>query len=154
MAPQNQETRTSGASPKISKIDGPGPFEAIIKNHLDGEYMGRLEVEILKSNTEGSTPNVGGERVIVDYLSPFYGVTPFAGSSPNDNFASTQKSYGMWAIPPDVGTKVLVIFAEGNKSRGFWIGCIQDRYMNFMVPITHKHKLTLFTFRVHPPCSP
>jgi hypothetical protein len=134
MASHNQETRTSGASSKLSKTDGPGPFEAIIKNHLDGEYMGRLEVELLKSNTEGSTPNVGGERVIVDYLSPFYGVTPFAGSSPNDNFASSQKSYGMWAIPPDVGTKVLVIFAEGNKSRGFWIGCIQDRYMNFMVP--------------------
>lgn len=134
MASPNQETRTSGASAKLSKTDGPGPFEAIVKNHLDGEYMGRLEVELLKSNTEGSTPNVGAERVIVDYLSPFYGVTPFSGSSPNDNFASTQKSYGMWAIPPDVGTRVLVIFAEGNKSRGFWIGCIQDRYMNFMVP--------------------
>ncbi len=134
MVSPNQETRTSDANAKLSKTDGPGPFEAIIKNHLDGEYMGRLEVELLKSNTEGSTPNVGGERVIVDYLSPFYGVTPFAGSSPNDNFASSQKSYGMWAIPPDVGTKVLVIFAEGNKSRGFWIGCIQDRYMNFMVP--------------------
>ena len=134
MVSSNQETRSSGASAKLSKIDGPGPFEAIVKNHLDGEYMGRLEVELLKSNTEGSTPNVGAERVIVDYLSPFYGVTPFAGSTPNDNFASTQKSYGMWAIPPDVGTRVLVIFAEGNKSRGFWIGCIQDRYMNFMVP--------------------
>ena len=134
MPPHNQETRSSSASPKLSRIDGPGPFEAIVKNHLDGEYMGRLEVELLKSNTEGSTPNVGTERVIVDYLSPFYGVTPFAGSTPNDDFASTQKIYGMWAIPPDVGTKVLVIFAEGNKSRGFWIGCIQDRYMNFMVP--------------------
>ena len=40
----------------------------------------------------------------------------------------------MWAIPPDIGTQVLVIFAEGNRSRGYWIGCVQDEYMNFMLP--------------------
>ena len=134
MVSPNQETRSSGASAKLSKIDGPGPFEAIVKNHLDGEYMGRLEVELLKSNTEGSTPNVGAERVIVDYLSPFYGVTPYAGSTPNDNFASTQKSYGMWAVPPDIGSLVLVTFVEGNRARGYWFGCIQEQFMNFMVP--------------------
>ena len=27
---------------------------------------------------------------------------------------------------PDIGTKVLVIFAEGNRGRGYWIGCVQD----------------------------
>ena len=35
---------------------------------------------------------------------------------------------------PDVGTKVLVIFAEGNRGKGYWIGCVQDENMNFMVP--------------------
>lgn len=130
----NEETRSPAPSQKTTQIDGPGPFEAIVRNYLDGEYMGSLEVEILKSNSEGSTPNTSGELVKVSYLSPFYGTTPFAGSSENDTFNSTQKSYGMWAIPPDIGSKVLVIFAEGNKSRGFWIGCIQERYMNFMVP--------------------
>lgn len=130
----NTETRSSEATTKTTQIDGPGPFEAIVRNHLDGEYMGKIEVELLKSNSEGSTPDTAGELVPVNYLSPFYGVTPFAGTSANDSFAYTQKSYGMWAIPPDIGSKVLVIFAEGNKSRGFWIGCIQDKYMNFMVP--------------------
>jgi hypothetical protein len=130
----NQETRSPSNTAKVSKIDGPGPFEAIVRNHLDSEFMGNLEVEILKSNSEGSTPNTSGELVQVSYLNPFYGVTPFAGSSANDTFPYTQKSYGMWAVPPDVGTKVLVIFAEGNKSRGFWIGCIQEKYMNFMTP--------------------
>ena len=40
----------------------------------------------------------------------------------------------MWMVPPDVGTKVLVIFAEGNANFGYWIGCIPADYMNFMVP--------------------
>ena len=34
---------------------------------------------------------------------------------------------------PDPGTKVLVIFAEGKITQGYWIGCIQDEFMNFMV---------------------
>ena len=39
-------------------------------------------------------------------------------------------------VPPDVGTKVLVIFVEGNISNGYWIGCVQDAYMNFTLPET------------------
>jgi hypothetical protein len=96
--------------------------------------MGSLEVELLKSSTEGNTTDATGEMAIVSYLSPFYGITPYDGTSDNNGFDYTQKSYGMWAVPPDVGTQVLVIFAEGNKSRGFWIGCVQEKFMNFMVP--------------------
>ena len=124
------ESRTSGDN----IFEGPGPFLAVVRNHLDTEYMGSLEVELLKSSTEGNTTDVTGEMAIVSYLSPFYGITPYEGTSDNDGFDYTQKSYGMWAVPPDVGTQVLVIFAEGNKSRGFWIGCVQEKFMNFMVP--------------------
>ena len=35
---------------------------------------------------------------------------------------------------PDIGTRVLVIFIEGNASKCYWIGCVQDEYMNFMTP--------------------
>ena len=128
------DTRTPDVQPKSSSFDGPGPFMAIVRNHLDTEYMGSLEVELLKSTTEGNTTNVSGELATVSYLSPFYGVTPYSGTSDNDGFDHTQKSYGMWAVPPDVGSTVLVIFAEGNKSRGFWIGCVQEKFMNFMIP--------------------
>ena len=38
----------------------------------------------------------------------------------------------MWAIPPDVGVKVLVFFAEENYGHGYWVGCMQDLNMNFM----------------------
>jgi hypothetical protein len=124
------EARTPGAN----KFEGPGPFMAIVRNHLDTEYTGTLEVELLKSVEAGNRTNVTGEMATVSYLSPFYGVTPYSGTSENEGFDYTQKSYGMWAVPPDVGTTVLVIFAEGNKNHGYWIGCVQERFMNFMVP--------------------
>jgi hypothetical protein len=129
-----QDTRTPEVQQKSSSFDGPGPFMAIVRNHIDTEYMGSLEVELLKSTTEGNTTNVSGEMATVNYLSPFYGITPYSGTSDNEGFDHTQKSYGMWAVPPDIGTTVLVIFAEGNKSRGFWIGCVQEKFMNFMIP--------------------
>lgn len=129
-----EETRSSEETPKSSQTDGPGPFVAIVRNHLDTEYMGTLEVELLKTTGSGNTTDVTGEMVTVSYLSPFYGITPYQGTSDNEGFDHSQKSYGMWAVPPDIGSSVLVIFAEGNKSRGFWIGCIQEKFMNFMVP--------------------
>lgn len=112
----------------------PGPYLAKVVNHLDSKFMGTLEVELLKTSSSGNTTEGTGEIVQVKYMSPFYGVTPFSGLTKNEGYKYTQKSYGMWAIPPDVGTQVLVIFAEGNRSRGYWIGCVQDEYMNFMLP--------------------
>lgn len=111
-----------------------GPYEAVVVNHLDVRYMGGLEVELIKYSGSGGSPEKGGELVQVRYLSPFYGITPGAGLTPNDGYQNTQKSYGMWAVPPDIGTRVLVIFAEGNPNLGYWIGCIPADYMNFMVP--------------------
>src|SRR6056300_919266 len=117
-----------------TKIRDGGPYEAIVVNHLDVKYMGTLEVEILRYTGAGQTPERSGQLVNVKYLSPFYGVTPTAGLTPSDGYSNTQKSYGFWAVPPDIGTKVLVVFAEGNPNYGYWIGCVQDDYMNFMVP--------------------
>lgn len=135
MSGPNQETRTPTAEqPKNQANVGPGPFEAKVVNHLDSEYMGTIEVELLKQKSSGNTPGASGEKIPVRYLSPFYGVTSFSGSSENEGYDYTQKSYGFWAVPPDIGTKVLVIFAEGDRGQGFWIGCIQDQNMNFMVP--------------------
>lgn len=111
-----------------------GPYEAIIVSHLDPYYGGALEVELLKVSSSGNTPEKTGQLIVVNYLSPFYGVTPLQANGKVDQYNGTQKSYGFWAVPPDVGSRVLVIFAEGRRDRGFWIGCIQDRHMNFMVP--------------------
>ena len=118
---------------KLTNI-GPGPFEAIVVSNLDTTYMGTLKVDILKNNASGSLPEKLGTSIEVRYLSPFYGVTNPAHTTNNDGYAATQKSYGMWFVPPDVGARVLVTFAEGDIANGFWIGCVQDKFMNFMVP--------------------
>lgn len=122
------------SSAKITEVYDNGPYEAIVVNHLDTQYMGGLEVEIIRYTGAGGSPERSGQLMNVKYLSPFYGVTPTAGLQDNDGYENTQKSYGMWMVPPDIGTRVLVIFAEGNANFGYWIGCIQDDYMNFMVP--------------------
>jgi Type VI secretion system/phage-baseplate injector OB domain len=124
----NDQTRisTKGNEPR------PGPFLARVISHLDSTFMGMLQVELLRP-----TGNTGdsGQLHQVKYMSPFYGVTSadFVREDP-DNYGNTQKSYGMWAVPPDVGTTVVVIFIDGDPKRGYWIGCVPDEGMNFMVP--------------------
>ena len=109
-----------------------GPYLARVVSHLDATYMGQLEVEILRP--QGSA-GAASELHQVKYMSPFYGVTSaeFVGKDPND-YNNTQKSYGMWMVPPDVGTTVIIIFIDGDPKRGYWIGCVQDENMNFMLP--------------------
>ncbi len=128
-----------------TQIKDVGPYEAVVISHLDPVNMGTLEVELIKNTESGSTPERSGQLVTVRYLSPFYGVTPVKGLTPNDGSHYSQKSYGMWMIPPDVGTRVLVIFAEGNAAYGYWIGCIQESGMNFMVPGAGQAATTLTT---------
>lgn len=110
----------------------PGPFLATVISNIDPTYMGTLEVELLRP-VGGS----GGEGQLhqVAFMSPFYGYTSsdYLGSDPDD-YNNTQKSYGMWMMPPDVGVTVMVIFIDGDPKRGYWIGCIPDENMNFMVP--------------------
>jgi len=116
----------------------PGPYLARVVGYLDPNYMGGLEVEILRP--VGNSP-VSGEVHQVKYMSPFYGVTGAAhvvddpdNADDQDLYDNTQKSYGMWMVPPDYGSTVIIIFIDGDPKRGYWIGCVQDHGMNFMVP--------------------
>jgi len=118
-------------SPDSPTID-PGPYLARVIDHLDGGYMGTLTVELLRD--VGNLPKTAGQVCKVKYLSPFYGVTGLEYNTKNDDYNGSQKSYGMWMVPPDPGTIVMVIFVEGKFNNGYWMGCVQDEYMNFMVP--------------------
>lgn len=109
-----------------------GPYLARVVSNVDSKYMGTLHVQLLRE--VGNTYNRQGQTIPVRYLSPFYGVTNVDSNDKNNNFNGTQKSYGFWAVPPDVGCTVLCVFVEGDIKQGFWIGCVQDEYMNFMVP--------------------
>jgi hypothetical protein len=116
------------AGPKEAK---PGPFLAKVVSNLDPTYMGILEVEILRPVGASSSES---QLHQVKYMSPFYGVTSVNAIGENNDFNDTQKSYGMWMVPPDVGVTVIIIFIDGDPKRGYWIGCVQDEAMNFMVP--------------------
>jgi hypothetical protein len=111
----------------------PGPFLAKVVSHLDPTYMGSLEVQLLRE--VGNDEDKEGQLRVVKYLSPFYGVTSvdYVGSE-TDDYNNTQKSYGMWMVPPDVGTIVLCLFVDGDPKKGYWIGCVPDTNMNFMMP--------------------
>lgn len=128
MANSNDANYISASSPDPK----PGPFLARVVSNIDPTYMGMLEVEILNP-VGGSTSE--GQLHQVKYMSPFWGQTSVdhVGEDPND-YNQTQKSYGMWMVPPDVGATVIIIFIDGDPRKGYWIGCVPDENMNFMVP--------------------
>lgn len=121
------DTRISGQLPS------PGPYVARVTNLKDTMYMGRFEV-VLEKGFVGDL-SLQSQTYPVKYLSPFYGVTSvaFEGTDPR-KFNDVQKSYGMWMVPPDIGTRVLVIFVDGDPNQGYWIGCIADQFQNHMIP--------------------
>ena len=114
----------------------PGPYIGTVKVVNDPLKMGRLGVNIpALSLTNDPTP---GQIIWCQYLSPFYGAKSINAVSEIDPYLykETQHSYGMWAVPPDVDTDVLVIFAKGEQkaSTAFWIGCVQKPLVNQQVP--------------------
>ena len=114
----------------------PGPYIGTVKVTNDPLKMGRLGVNIpALSLTNDPSP---GQIIWCQYLSPFYGAKSINAVSEIDPYLykETQHSYGMWAVPPDVDTDVLVIFAKGEQkaSTAFWIGCIQKPLVNQQVP--------------------
>lgn len=126
---------------------GSGPYLARIISHLDPSFMGSLEVTLLRE--QGNTIGEDTQTYTVRCAQPFFGYTGFeymgqnSSTSPGDPklvpptieaYNDTQKSYGMWFVPPDVGVTVLVVFVNGDPSQGYWIGCVPSRFANHMVP--------------------
>ena len=114
----------------------PGPYIATVKVTNDPLRMGRLGVNI-PALTQTTDPKPS-QIIWCQYLSPFYGAKSLNAVSKTDpyDYKETQHSYGMWAVPPDVDTDVLVIFAKGEQSNAsaFWIGCVQKPLVNQQVP--------------------
>jgi len=113
-----------------------GPYLGTVKYTDDPLRMGRLGVNIpaLSSTTNPTS----GQVTWCQYLSPFYGVKSLKsvkGDQPY-NYQSSQTSYGMWAVPPDIDTTVMVIFAKGDSGRAeaFWMGCVQEPSTNAQIP--------------------
>lgn len=124
----------------------PGPYLALVTNNLDPNFMGGLEVMLF----EGTSPDLKNLRqdytVSVKYLPSFWGYTSYQFEGNNSaSFNDSQKSYGMWAIPPDIGTVVMCMFIGGDKNSGYWMGVVPDPSQNHMVPGIPATQFTAMT---------
>jgi len=140
-----QERRSSASKTEQNDI-GSGPYLAKIVSHLDPTFKGSVEVTLLRD--QGNDIGDDNQTYVVKCAMPFFGYTAFEymgqntsvskpgakGASSLDTYNDTQKSYGMWFVPPDVGVNVLVFFADGDPSQGYWMGCVPGRFTNNMVP--------------------
>lgn len=134
--PRHERTSYDAATTKGLE---PGPHLARIVSHLDPTFMGTLKVTLLRD--QGNVVGEDTQTFDVKCASPFFGYTGFEFMGNNDGktnsqdgFNDTQKSYGMWMVPPDVGVTVLVVFVNGDPAEGYWIGCVPSRFANHMVP--------------------
>jgi hypothetical protein len=128
----SEDTRKSNNN---DDSNNPGPYLAKVVSFLDPAYMGSLQVQLL--HEVGNDPRKGNQTHQVRYMSPFMGYTDSDFTTSELDYNNTQKSYGMWMIPPDVGSTVVVIFIEGDPKKGYWIGCVhnaQNPGVNFMTP--------------------
>lgn len=125
-------------------LPGSGPYLARVVNNLDPDFMGGLEVLLFEGTTGDS--NTQDSTVTVKYLPSFWGTTSIAHEGNNSaDFNDVQKSYGMWAVPPDIGTIVMCFFVGGDRNSGYWMGVVPDRYQNHMVPSLAASKQTAMT---------
>lgn len=130
------EGRSSEQLAQAKSGIGTGPYLAKVVSHLDPSFMSSLEVTLLRD--QGNSVGADGQTYVVKYMTPFFGSTSYEFMGTNtgnaDAYNDTQKSYGMWFVPPDVGVTVMVMFIDGNPSEGYWIGCIPSKFANNMIP--------------------
>lgn len=125
---RNEQLQGLGRQPSFF-----GVFVGFVKKADDVQKNGRLQVWIPEL---GSAPEEEQGWVTVNYCSPFAGATNVDTTSKTNmqDFNTTQTSYGMWMVPPDVNNQVLVMFVGGDTSKGVWIGSLYNQFMNNMVP--------------------
>lgn len=102
---------------------------AEVMDNRDPTRNGKLKVWISNSQSNKESKD---SWITCRYCSVFAGRTP--GQAGADTYSQYPKSYGFWAVPPDVGATVSVFFANGNIHDAYWFGCVYDERMNSMVP--------------------
>lgn len=137
--PQNAWNNTA----QTGLTTDPGPFLGEVMRNDDPLFSGRLLVYI---------PDMGGDPTqesswhLCRYMSPFYGIQPLSNrlAAQPENPENIQ-SYGMWMNPPDLGVKVLVMFINGDRSRGVWIGCLPEIGSHAAIPGQDAGDFDIFT---------
>ena len=109
-----------------------GVYVGVVKKNDDSQNMGRLQVWI---EDFGGDPEQESTWITVSYASPFGGTTSIYDQGTNvQDYSDTIKSYGFWAVPPDLEARVLVAFASGKLDRGYWFACLFQRGTQVSIP--------------------
>jgi hypothetical protein len=130
--------KTKGALPSNNPAVGGGvtynlPVYGIVKDNIDPNRSGRIKVLIGDKSPQDSDST--GSAVMVSYMSNFFGtVSGSGGKDDNGTYKSNPSSYGEWHAPPDIGTKVICIFINGDPNYGYYIGCVPEPEQLHMVP--------------------
>ena len=136
MANNIQRSRGRGQGYKFDRGGNPaefGPFIGEIKNNIDSNRSGRLQVYIEQFG--GDDPENSALWRTVSYIPPFYGSVIQSGTNQGvGEYVGNSQSYGMWFTPPDIGTLVICFFVAGDPNQGYYIGCIPDVGVNHMIP--------------------
>lgn len=114
---------------QLSRLDPSFIQEGIIKDNRDPKKMGRLKVWIIGSPSAEDNKN---GWITCDYASPFSGRT--TGSPNAKQFKEYPKSYGFWAVPPDIGSRVFIFFINGRLDQSYWFSSPIDFMMNNNIP--------------------
>lgn len=134
-----QDSARPRGIPKAYTINAGGagrisvPVFATVKDNIDPTKAGRIRVYIAGSNTlPEDNPH---SWTMVSFLSPYFGsVQGDSNNTGYGTFKGNPSSYGMWFAPPDIGSTVLCIFANGDPNYGFYVGAIPDPDALQMVP--------------------
>lgn len=136
MSENIQRGQGRGSSYKFDRGGVPaefGPFIGVVKKNVDPTRSGVMWVYIEAFSGGDESDEALWRKV--RYAPPFYGVTPPSGTADGPGtFPGNQLSYGMWFTPPDLGTKVICFFVDGDKDQGYYLGCVIDPGMTHMVP--------------------
>jgi hypothetical protein len=111
-----------------------GPFIGEITNNVDPTRSGRVQVYI--EYIAGPDKNNKDLWRTVSYITPFYGTTQQSAPQPTGpgSFTGNNQSYGFWGSAPDLGTKVICFFVDGDPSMGYYIGMPIQPGLNHMLP--------------------
>ena len=123
------DTSKKYAQEQLSRFDPRLPQLATVMDNRDPTNSGKLKVWIQGSQSDRDAKD---SWIECSYAAPFAGRTP--GVPGANSYQQYPKGYGFWAVPPDVGVTVIVVFIQGRQFEAYWLGCVYDDRMNTMVP--------------------